>query len=168
MSDKLQIRGQALLSAIENGLRKLSSEKENYVYNSSELSRLIGCSRPTLNKKAKFIDEVLSKIGAEKRIKKDHPMMEHLYTKINFLEEEKVKLTKELNALRQHHAEIYSRLYIHSIGASILFKNIVEAETISAGKCILCDSPIKEGHSFPDNSVIVNMINYKNLTEKKS
>jgi hypothetical protein len=165
MSDYKQLRGQALLDLIESSLRKLASGKENYIYNASELSRLTGCSRPTLAKKEAFIDEVLNKIGAEKRIKKDHPMMEHLYSKIKSLEDDNARLTKELTALRQNHVAIYSKLYIHSIGSSVLFKNIIEAETISNGKCILCDTPIKEGHHFPDNSTIVNMIDYKNKTD---
>jgi DNA repair ATPase RecN len=155
MTKNKQLRGQALLDAIEDCLRQLANEKENSVYNASELSRRVGCSRPTLDKKAEFIDEVLKKIGGEKRIKKDHPMMEHLYTRIESLEAEKEKLKKELSVLRAHHAKIYSTMYTNSVDVSVLIKPIVEDESIRHEKCILCSGTVKEDHSFQDNNKVI-------------
>jgi|APLak6261672214_1056088.scaffolds.fasta_scaffold00239_5 hypothetical protein len=161
MNNKIQLRGQALLNAIEACLRQLANEKENYVYNESELSRLVGCSRPTLDKKTEFIDEVLIKIGVEKRIKKDHPLMEHLYTRIDNLEADKEKLKKELVALRVHHVKLYSTLYMNSVDMAVLVKPTVEDESIRRGKCILCNSTIKEIHNFKDNTTIIYMTDHK-------
>lgn len=163
MAKNIQLRGQSLLDAIEAGLRQLADENEDYVYNESELSRCVGCSRPTLGKKGKFIDEILSKIGGEKRIKKDHPVIEHLYTSINSLEADKDNLKKELSALRENHAKIYSKLYMNSINMAILIKPTVEDESIRHGKCILCNCPVIENHSSQDNSKVINITNDKNL-----
>jgi len=162
MTKSTQLRGQALLAAIEICLRQLSSENKNYVYNASELSRRVGCSRPTLDKKSDFIDEILTKIGIEKRIKKDHPLVEHLYTRIDNLQAEKERLEKELNALRAHHAKMYSTLYMNSVDASILIKGVVEDESIKQGKCILCSALVADNHKFPENSKVINLSDHKN------
>jgi len=122
LTKNTQLRGQALLDKVESCLKQLSSEKEGYIYNASELSRAVGCSRPTLNKHTEFIDKILNKINAGKRIKKDHPLVEHLHTRIDHLELEKEALGKELNALRTHHAKIYSVLYMNSVDGAILIK----------------------------------------------
>jgi hypothetical protein len=161
MAKKSQLRGQMLLDAIETCLRQLANEKENYVYNASELSRRVGCSRPTLDKKADFIDEVLNKIGGEKRIKKDHPMMEHLYTRIEHLEKEKDFLKKELSVLRAHHAKIYTVLYTNSVDVSVLIKPITEDESIKNGKCILCGTALKENSSFQDSNNVIQLTDHK-------
>lgn len=152
---KPQLRGQQLLDAIESSLRLLSSENKNYVYNASELSRQVGCSRPTLDKKKEFIDEVLEKIGVEKRIKKDHPLIEHLYTRISKLETEKETLKNELNVLRVHHAKIYSTLYMHSVDVTVLIKGVVEDESVKYGKCILCDGDVNVEYKFPDKNTVI-------------
>lgn len=161
MAKPTQLRGQALLDAIEDGLRQLAKEKKNFIYNASELSRCVGCSRPTLDKKAAFIDEILRKIGGEKRISKDHPMMENLYTRIENLEIEKEKLKNELRALRTHHAKIYSALITNSVDMSVLIKPIVEDELIRHGKCVLCAGIVKENHSFQDNSKVISLADHK-------
>lgn len=163
MDKIIQLRGQALLDSIEACLRQLANEKVDYVYNASELARHVGCSRPTLDKKGKFIDEILSKIGGEKRIKKDHPMIEHLYTSIESLDSDKENLKKEISALRADHVNIYSKLYMNSVDISILIKPILEGESIRHGKCILCNCPVVENHSSQDNSKVINITTHKKL-----
>lgn len=161
MSKQKQLRGQALLDAIEAALRRLANEKDNYIYNESELSRLVGCSRPTLDTKSEFIEEVLKKIGAEKRINKNHPIVAHLDTRISNLENENEQLKKELAALRSHHAKIFSLLYLHSMDMSILVRPIVENECLVKGKCILCDSDVRENHSFPRDNKVIQLSDHK-------
>lgn len=161
MNKKKQLRGQALLNAIEQALLDLTTENDKYVYNESELSRRVGCSRPTLDKHAEFIDSVLTKIGAEKRLKKDHPLMAHLYTRIENLESENDQLQKELLALRSHHAKIYSLLFSHSVDMSIFVRPIVENQSIVKGKCILCDSVVKENHIFPRDNKVIQLSDHK-------
>ncbi len=162
MTKTTQLRGQALLIAIESALRQLASEKEDYIYNESELSRRVGCSRPTLDKKSEFIDEVLKQIGAEKRIKKDHPLVEHLYTRIDKLESEKEDLKKELNALRSDHANIYTTLHRHSADMSFLIKPIVANESSNKGKCILCGGDLVEAKKAAQKeNKVVSLANHK-------
>lgn len=161
MAKTTQLRGQALLNAIESALRQLASEKEDYIYNESELSRRVGCSRPTLDKKTEFIDEVLKQIGAEKRIKKDHPLVEHLYTRIDKLESEKEELKRELNALRSDHANIYATLHRHSVDMSFLIKPIVANESTNKGKCILCSGDLVEAKKAQKENKVVSITSHK-------
>lgn len=161
LTKNTQLRGQALLDKIERCLKQLSSEKKGYIYNASELSRSVGCSRPTLNKHTEFIDKILNKINAGKRIKKDHPLVEHLYTRIDSLEAEKERLEKELNALRLNHANIYSTLYVNSVDVAILIKGTVEEESVKHGKCILCDSLAADDHEFPKDDTVIHLSDHK-------
>ncbi len=161
LTNNTQLRGQALLDKIESCLKQLSSEKEAYLYNASELSRAVGCSRPTLNKHTEFIDKILNKINAGKRIKKDHPLVEHLHTSIYHLELEKEALEKELNALRTHHAKIYSVLYMNSVDIAILIKEDIEDESVKYGKCILCDSLVADDHEFPKDGTVIHLSDHK-------
>jgi len=162
MTKNPQLRGQKLLDAIEICLRQLAGEKDGYVYNASELARRVGCSRPTLDSKAEFIDGVLIKIGAEKRLKREHPLIEHLHTRIERLEDEKQMLKRELDALREHHAQIYSTLYRQSVDAAVLIKPIVEAESIGKEKCILCGQALIDGHQFPVKNSVIDLTDRKN------
>ena len=154
-SKRPQLRGQDLLNAIESCIRDLSSQKDNYVYNASEISRLTGCSRPTLNAKAVFIDGVLDKIGAEKRLRNTSPQIEQLYVKINKLEAEKTMLETELNILRKNHAQIYSTLLNHSVDVSVLIAPIVKDESLKQGVCMLCEQPLSSDHVPPATSAVV-------------
>lgn len=158
---KPQLRGQKLLDMIELCLRELAHENNNYVYNASELSRRVGCSRPTLDSKSEFIDNVLNKLGAEKRLKKDHPVLEHFHIRIERLENEKKALEKELDALRVNHARVYSTLYMASVDASVLIKPIVEGESVIRGKCILCDQTVNENHKFHSGSSVTHLTGLK-------
>ena len=161
MSKKPQLRGKKLLDAIKISLRQLASENDSYVYNASELARRVGCSRPTLDSKAEFIDEILNKLGAEKRLKRDHPLLEHMYTRIERLEDEKKILNRELEALRAHHAEIYSTLYMHSVDAAVLLKPVVQAESTANEECILCGQELSGSHNFPEEKSVINLADHK-------
>lgn len=158
---KPQLRGQKLLDVIELCLRQLAHEDDSYVYNASELSRRVGCSRPTLDSKSEFIDSILNKLGAEKRLKKDHPVLEHFHIRIERLESEKMALEKELDALRENHAEVYSILYMQSVDASVLIKPIVEGESVIQGKCILCSQAVNESHRFHSSSSVTHLTGVK-------
>jgi len=165
VSKKPQIRGKKLLDAIKISLRQLASENDSYVYNASELARRVGCSRPTLDSKAEFIDEILNKLGAEKRLKRDHPLLEHMYTRIERLEDDKKTLNMELEALREHHAQIYSILYMHSVDAAILLKQVVQAESTANEECILCGQGLKNSHKYPERNSVINLADHKNRDE---
>lgn len=161
MGKKPQLRGQKLLDAIELCLKTLASEKENYVYNASELARRVGCSRPSLGSKAKFIDDVLNRIGAEKRLKRDHPLLEHLHTRIEYLENKNSALEKELRILRMHHAEIYTAMYMESVDAAALIRPVVHDESLRAGECILCGHTLPEGFAFPAKSSVIQLSDHR-------
>lgn len=162
MTKKPQLRGQNLLDAIEICLRQLANGNEKYVYNASELARFVGCSRPTLDSKAEFIDKVLTKLGAEKRLKSDHPLIEQFHTRIEYLEAEKKALEKELHALRVHHASIYSTLYLESVNAAVLIKPIIQDESVAAGGCILCGHTLSADFEFPASKSVVRLDDYRN------
>ena len=159
-SKRPQLRGQDLLNAIENCMRDLSSKKDNYVYNASEIARLTGCSRPTLNAKADFIDSVLDKIGVERRLKSTNPQLERLHVKINKLEAENTKLERELQSLRENHAGIYSTLLNHSVDASVLIAPIVQDESLKQGACVLCKQPVSSDHTVSTTSTVVQLIDH--------
>ncbi|TCS40085.1 hypothetical protein [Reinekea marinisedimentorum] len=165
MSKVVQLRGQNLLDAIEKALIDLSDSDQKYVYNASELARKIGCSRPTLNSKKEFIDSVLEKIGAAKRLKREHPLLEQLHMKIEKLEAEKKALEEDLNALRQNHADIFTRLYRHSSEMSALIRPIAENDSIAAGKCILCSQSIDEGIDFKNRSTVFSISRNDNVKD---
>lgn len=157
MSKSGQLRGQNLLDAIEKALIDLSDADSKYIYNASELARKVGCSRPTLNSKKEFINSVLTKIGAARRLKREHPVIEQLHIKIEQLEAEKQVLEGDLNSLRQNHAEIYTRLYRYSSDMSVLIKPIAEQESISEEKCILCGQKVDKDHKFDSPTNIVDL-----------
>ncbi len=161
MAKKPQLRGQKLLDVIEACIKQLASENEGYVYNASELARLVGCSRPTLNAKADFIDEILTKIGAEKRRQSEHPLLEQFRERIEDLESDRKALENELSALCKNHAKIYSTLLNESVDASLLIKPIVEDESLTLGRCILCSQKLSEDHKYPIKGTIVHLDDHR-------
>jgi len=163
MIKKKQLRGDKLLKAIDDSLRNLAKDNENYVYNASELSRIVGCSRPTLDSKQEHIEKVLEEVGAIKRTKYEHPVVEQMSNKIQSLENENSSLLKKLEAFRRHHIDIYSNLYTHSADVAYLLQPILESEAISTKQCLLCGQEINEFHSFPKENKIIPFIKMNHL-----
>ncbi len=142
----VQLRGEKVKELIRDGLNKLSLaagvEGKRLTYNASELSALIGVSRPTLYKYSEFIDEVLKDLSADKKNAQGLAVIGFMREKMERLETEKSLLKKEVDVLRKHHAKLYETLYSQSAKLAPLIKPIVAQENKEAGRCILCNHVI--------------------------
>lgn len=140
----LQPRGEHVKALIKDGMAKLaiSAGTKKYTYNATELSNLIGVSRPTLAKYIDYVDEVLKDVSGNKKIVKGEALIEFMREKIERIDKEKDKLKKDLDALRGHHAKIYETLYYRSVDVAPLVKRFVLDESKKTGKCILCNQAI--------------------------
>ena len=161
MTKKKQLRGEALKSGIELCLTQLADDNEKYVYNASELSKRVGCSRTTLNKYQDFIDEVLGRMNAEKRLKRDHPLLEQYQYRIEQLEADNKELQMELNALREHHASIYTTLQMQSVDAALLLRPVVQNESRKAKSCILCGHALPVDFEYPQSDSVVQLDDFR-------
>lgn len=148
-----QLRGEDLKVAIKKGILDLyKTHGKKYIYNATELSDFIGVSRVTLNKYREFIDNILNQKRLERRKTNNEGLIADLNDKINKLEEEKVELIRELDAMRKHHTEIYSTIYMNSYDAAVLIK--AKLQPRDAKKCYLCGGDIK--HKIKSNVVPIN------------
>ena len=142
----IQLRGEKLMSAIREGIYVLADKAEKagetYVYNASELSRLIGRSRVTLRAYVAFVDEVLKELKAERRMRTGKAMQQHLLDRNERLETENEALKREVNTLRINHTEIYIKLLGSSKDLASLVASYVE--TVKDGRCLLCNSVVGE------------------------
>jgi len=127
---KRQLRGKKLQDRIRECLKSLAADAEAqgkvYKYNASELQRVSGVSRVSLNKYEEFIDAVLEELGAQKKIEHGQAGIQHLLERIDRLEQKNQELNQEVNALRAQHFKIYDVLYSQSIDASALIKVIID------------------------------------------
>jgi hypothetical protein len=139
-------RGEKVKELIRDGLRKLAAEAEDgkYTYSASQLSKLIGISRPTLYKYEEYVDEVLKEISADKKFAKGTAVIEFMRGKVARLEAEKQQLKKEVDALRQHHVDIYEALHYQSANLAPLVRPTAVQESKESGRCILCKQEVDE------------------------
>jgi len=140
------VKGDKVRAKIKDGLEKLATQYgKNYVYSPSELSRLINVSRPTLYLHASYIDEILESIKAERKQAKGHGIIEYMRERMAKMEQERDSLKRELNILRQHHGQIYQRLYYEGKNISAIVKPVVMQESIEQNQCILCGQELTAG-----------------------
>jgi transposase-like protein len=149
-----QNRGEDLRREIAEGIRKLAAEaktaKKKYTYNASQLAAAIGTSRPSLAKHFDVVDRVLKEIEAQKRMENGEGVIQLMRERIERIELEKEQLKKELEILRNHHAEIYLQVYYNAGNLEPLIRPIVEEEIFEADRCILCHHKIEEiGEEVP-------------------
>lgn len=148
MAREKQARGEKLEKKIVEGIKELAAEaieaKKKYVYNASQLSAHINVSRPTLAKHADVIEDTLKKIAPQKRERYGDGVDRLMQEKMERIESENESLKKELEVLRNHHAEIYLMVYHHAANLEPLIRPIVEEEMFEADRCILCHHPIEE------------------------
>jgi hypothetical protein len=148
-----QLRGDEIDEAIENGIRRLAKKAgDKYTYNGSQLSREIGISRLTLTRRTAIVEKVLKSVNAEIRVKKGFSLVNQMGKKIERLEKRNNSLKKEYSGVLNHHAAIYSRLFVSSKELADLIKPILQREIASLGHCILCNSKIaKDSESEAGN-----------------
>lgn len=147
---RVQLRGEKLLKHIEEGIKKLAAEADGkYTYNASKLSEALGVSRPTLGKHIDLIEKVLKDISANRRFENGQGVIQLMQEKIERLEFEKESLKNELGVLRNHHSQIYLKIYHHAADLKPLIRPIVEEEFIESERCILCQQQIAEDEPTP-------------------
>ena len=136
-----QLRGEPLKEAIRKGIRFLFNRNDDYIYNATELAKLVGTSRVTLNKLDDVIEEELNKLNIERKTSSGSLIIDNLLEKIQRLKEDKEALKNELDILRRNHIEIYERLYSNSYDMSQLIKPIIRSESLKS-ICGLCGSQL--------------------------
>lgn len=151
------VRGDKLVLILKDAIKLLAAraaeKSEDYKFNASELHRVTGISRVTIGKYEEEIEQVLEEVKASARIKYGQAHIQQLLNQIDSLESEKKKLKKENDALRIHHADIYSLLYSHSIDSAGLIKTELYKEIEKVGKCILCGAKI-ENKKTKNNNIV--------------
>jgi len=142
---KKQLRGKDLEQHIKDGIKKLATEAVGkYTYNASRLSEAIDVSRPTLLRHSGIIDQVLKDLAASRRLENGQGAIQFLQEKVQRQASEIVSLKQERDLLRNHHAEIYLRIYHHATDLEHLVRPIAEKEIFEADRCILCNHPTEE------------------------
>lgn len=148
---KKQIRGEALDDAIKISIKQLAKEagkKGLSKINLSQIAESVGTSRTTLYKKNDFIDQCIAEVKLERRLANGSGERERLDHKVQLMQANIEDLERKLRALREHHTQIYRRLYANSSDLSELVKPIIVKESIEAGACSLC------GHEFQDENAL--------------
>ncbi len=152
------MRGKKLIKILEDAIRQLSEKaaesNKKYSFNASELQRVTGVSRVTIAKYEEEIEQILEDVKASARVRYGQAHLQALLNQIDNLSKDIKELAKDNHALRKHHAEIYKRLYSHSVDISGLIKPEVINEIESKGKCILCGTKISNSRVRKKSNVV--------------
>jgi hypothetical protein len=157
---KKQMRGDELDEAIIASIKQLAKEAGKQglsKINLTQIAALVGTSRTTLYKKSEFIDECIAKVKSERRLANGSVERERLEHKVQMMQSDIDGLEQKLQALREHHAQLYRRLYANSSDLADLVKPIVIAESVEAGACTLCGHEFQNGHGPEVHNKVVKM-----------
>lgn len=117
-----QVRGDALQERIGAVMRVLAAQAQNegkkYVYNASEVARLVPTTRKSLAKHGGHVASVLQELDGRRRMATGEATAEHLRDQVGYLKEQIADRDKKIAALRAHHIELYKRFHEHSLDAS--------------------------------------------------
>lgn len=137
-----QLRGSELQVRVEEVVRGLAEKAKKsgmqYIYNASEVARLVPTTRRSLAKHGEHIAHILQDLDARRRMATGSATAEHLRDQIAYLREQIADRDKRISALSAHHIEIYKRFHAHSLEADLLIRPILERQSEEAGVCILC------------------------------
>jgi len=138
-----QLRGEALKNRIVESIKLIVSEDGeasglNNAISSSKLAAVVPCSRTTLAKHETLIRETLADLGSRLRRRTGAATEEALRDKIALLEADKTQLEAKLNALRLHHADLYSRLLRESVRIADIFRDDAISASVENSACVLC------------------------------
>ncbi len=143
-----RLRGSKLEARIEDVIRALAADAERadgpYVFNASEVARLVPTTRPSLRKHESKIKAVLSELDARRRNVSGDSTKDRLEKRVKFLEKNLADRDRMLAGLREHHIEIYLRIYGASLDGKILIGPVLRAESVVLGECVLCGTVIPE------------------------
>ena len=154
-----QLRGEALRQRIEAVIRALAAKAQQadvqYVYNASEVARMVPTTRKSLAKHEEAVALILQDLDARRRMATGEVTAEHLRDQVAYLKEQIAVRDKMILALRAHHIDLYKRFHEHSLEAALLIRPILEMESSEAGQCILCKRKVEEMQRFGQSSNVI-------------
>ena len=149
---KIQARGSRLQNLIDSVIRDLAKQSElegkKYIYNASQVAKLVPTTRKTLAKYDEFINRILEELNSLRRLANGNATVEHMREQISYLKEKIAERDKLLNSMRSHHIELFSRFYNNSLEAEILIRPLLEKESEEIGECLLCGTKVDNTKVF--------------------
>ncbi len=137
-----QLRGKELDDRIESTIKDLAATDHEaahaYVFNASEVARMVPTTRVSVERRRSLIDKVLAELDSRRRMVDGSATNEQLRDQVARLKEQVAERDSQINALRIHHIEIYERLHDNSLEGSLLVSPILEKEIEEAGFCFFC------------------------------
>jgi hypothetical protein len=141
-----QLRGELLEKRIEVVMRDLAAEakkdRRQYVYNASEVARIVPTTRRTLAKHGNLVVKVLQDLKSDRRKVSGEATVGRLLDQVTYLKAQLEIRERIIDGLRSHHIEIYKRFHEHSLDAELLVRPILEKECIEAGECMFCGTKV--------------------------
>lgn len=145
---KRQLRGEELEQRIELVIRELAAEirdaGKEYMYNASAVARRVPTTRKTLRRHDRLISRIVEDLAARRRMASGVVGLEQFRDQVSRLKEELAERDKVIQALREHHIEMYARFHGHSLEGEALLRPILEIECSEAGRCILCGGEVRD------------------------
>lgn len=159
---KSQARGLTLQSLIDAVIRDLAKksqlEGKKYIYNASQVAKLVPTTRKTLAKYDEFINQILEELNSLRRLANGDATLEHMREQINYLKDKIAERDKLLNSMRSLHVELFNRFYNNSIEAEILMRPLLEKESQEIGECLLCGTKVDNTNDFKRKSNVTSIL----------
>lgn len=136
-----QLRGKMLEDAVRKAIMQLVKEagKKGVIkINTSRIAEAVGTSRTTLYKMNDFVDRCITEAKAERRLSDGSSERIKLEMKVKTLQATILGLTNKLQGVRQHHVDLYRRMYASSSDLAELVKSNLVLESNDVGVCVLC------------------------------
>jgi hypothetical protein len=139
---KRQLRGSTLDDRIRVVIRELAEvaykAKREYVFNASEVARLVPTTRKSLGEHEETVDKLLTELSAQRRVVSGEATIELYRDQIAQLKATVAQKERLIGALRSAHVQIYDRFLGSSIESELLLRLIAERESQEIGYCLLC------------------------------
>lgn len=141
-----QLRGEELSDRIRTVIHELADEAaklgKGYVFNASEVSVRVPASRTTLRRYEHVVSETLKSMKAGRRSTSGEALIAMFRAQNERLQEELAVAQRQVQALRQHHVEIYRRFHHSSADITPLLTPILVEECKEASVCLFCGGDI--------------------------
>lgn len=141
-----QLRGEQLSDRIRTVIHELADEAaklgKSYVFNASEVSTRIPASRTTLRRYEHVVSETLKSMKAARRSTSGEALIAMFRAQIERLQADLAVAQRQVQALRQHHVEIYRRFHHSSVDVSPLLMPLLAEECKEASFCLFCGGDI--------------------------
>ncbi|RZZ87141.1 MULTISPECIES: hypothetical protein [Pseudoxanthomonas] len=141
-----QLRGEELSGRIRTVIHELADEAaklgKGYVFNASEVSARVPASRTTLRRYDHVVAETLKSLKAGRRSTSGEALIALFRAQNERLQEELAVAQRQVQALRQHHVEIYRRFHHSSADITPLLTPLLAEECKEASACLFCGGDI--------------------------